>query len=245
MVACPGLNFETPESRFLTPESPEIVGTRTIDLDGELALRGQGLGPGARPGDRVRAAADRAVEQARQLIRPRFIRVSSCVVRRSGASVQVRGTRLEGSAIAEALEGADHVVAAVCTLGVALDARVSSLLADDPLVALALDGLGSAACERLADDVWAEIEAEAAEKGQVVTGPLSPGMIGWPLGEAQCQLFALVDPAPLGVVLTSNGQMIPRKTLSFLVGVGAAVRARSSCPVCSARDRCRFRPSHA
>ncbi len=229
MVACLALDFET----------------RTIPLDVGLALRGLGLGPGARPGERVLAAANRAVEQARQLTSPRCIR--SRHLAGSGpqpGTVRVAQTTLEG-AVADALEGADEVIAVVCTIGPGIDARVSSLLGDDPLAALALDGLGSAACERLAEGICAEIEEEAALAGRRVTGPLSPGMLGWPLADGQRQLFEIVDSAPIGVVLTSSGQMIPRKTLSFLVGTGVAVRPGSSCPACGARDRCKFRTSHA
>lgn len=257
-LACRSLNFDQPltglgnqdsgirchlasESRPLTPE----IGTRTFALDVELALRGQGLGRGARPGERVLAAARLAVEHGVQLIQPRFIRAWVPVVGRHATAVELPAARLDGEAIAQALEGAGRVAVVVCTVGAALDARVSSVLADDPLLALALDGLGSAACERFAEDLFVEIERQAIGDGNQVTGPLSPGMIGWPLLEAQHELFALVDPAPIGVALTSSGQMIPRKTLSFVVGVGADVRALQACPVCGVRDRCKYRPLHA
>ncbi len=225
-------------------EAP-LLGTRTIALDVALALKGQGLSAGARPGERVLAAARRAVEQCADLIRPRFIRSSVPITGCTSAAVELPAGSLQGDAIARALEGANRVAAVVCTIGAPLDERVSTLLAIDPLLALAFDGLGSAACERLAVEVCGEIERQAAGEGNGVTGPLSPGMIGWPLLDAQRQLFALVDPAPLGVVLTSSGQMIPRKTLSFVVGVGPCVRARTPCPACGIGDRCKYRPDHA
>lgn len=222
-----------------------VLGTRTITLDVDLALKGQGLPAGTRPRERVLAAAHDAVEQGADLIRPQFIRASRRILGRTSVAVELPAASLEGEAIVRALEGAERAVAVVCTLGALLDRRVSCLLATDPLLALAFDGLGSGACERLAAEVCDEIGQEAAAEGNCVTGPLSPGMIGWPLREAQRQVFAFVDPAPLGVVLTSSGQMIPRKTLSFIVGVGPGVRARTSCPTCGVGDRCTFRPGHA
>lgn len=222
-----------------------VLGTRTITLDVDLALKGQGLRARTRPHERVLAAAQDAVEQGTDLIRPRFISAAGRILGRTSVAVELPAASLEGEAIAQALDGAERAVAVVCTLGAGLDRRVSCLLATDPLLALALDGLGSGACERLAAGVCDEIAQEAAAEGNCVTGPLSPGMIGWPLREAQRQLFALVDPARLGVVLTSGGQMIPRKTLSFVVGVGPRVRARTSCPTCGVGDRCTFRPDHA
>jgi hypothetical protein len=228
----------------LSLDSP-LLGARVIPLDVALALSGQGLRAGARPGERVLAAARQAVEEARDLVEPRFVRAAAPIIRRTRGTVELPAALLEGEAIARALDGAARVVAIVCTLGPALDRRVSALLRTDPLLALAFDGLGSAACERLAADLCGELGQQAASQGNGVTGPLSPGMIGWRLREAQEQVFALVDPTPIGVALTSSGQMIPRKTVSFVVGVGTSVRAETSCPTCGARDRCKFRPNHA
>jgi hypothetical protein len=222
-----------------------VVGTRTIALDVDLVLIGQGLRAGVRPGARVVAAATRAVEQGSEFVLPRFIRSAVPVVRRTAARVELPSVALEGEAIARAMEGAAAVVAVVCTIGPTLDHRVSALLGVDPLLALAFDGLGSVSCERLSAEVCGEIEREARAEGNCVTGPLSPGMIGWPLADAQRQLFALVDPAPLGVVLMPSGQMIPRKTQSFVVGVGPRVRTQASCPACGIGSRCKYRPDHA
>ncbi len=214
-------------------------------LDVALALAGQGLHASARPGDRVLAAARQAVAQAANLVSGRFIQRTLPVVARNETDIVLPDGSLRGEAIARALDRAKAVVAVVCTIGPALDDRVSALLSSDPLLAMALEGLGSAACERLAGDVMMTIEQQAVAGGNRVTGPLAPGMIGWPLRDAQDELFALIDPMPIGVALTPSGQMIPRKTLSFLVGVGVDVPAHAGCPACGARDRCKFRPDHA
>jgi len=227
----------------LTLDSPHL-GTRTFPLDVASALAGQGLHRDARPGERVLAAARRAVEAGRDLVEGRFVRAAAPMAHHGAAGVEVPHAVLAGEAIGSALEGAGTIVTVVCTIGPRLERRVSALLESDPLLALALDGLGSAACERLAGILCGEIEQHAADHGMRVTGPLAPGMIGWPLLEAQRQVFSLVDAARLGVVLTPSGQMIPRKSLSFVVGIGARVHRRATCPACGARDRCRFRPNH-
>ncbi len=224
---------------------PLLVGARVLPVDVELVLRGQGLREGAHPGERVLDAAHRAVEQAGSLIDARFVRALARVERHGDATVELAGGTLEGGTIAARLEAAESLVAVVCTIGPRIDERVGALLRTDPLLALALDGLGSGACERLANTVWSDIRDGASADGTEVTEPLSPGVAGWPLPGAQHQVFALVDPSVIGVTLMASGQMLPRKTLSFLAGVGAAVRARSSCPACGAKDRCKFRTSHA
>ncbi len=207
-------------------------------------LAGQGLRGRARAGRRVLEAARLAVDHAGTLVDARFARATHRVERHTRDAVVVSAGSLDGRAIADALHGAELVVAVVCTLGPRLDDRVSALLPVDPLLALAFDGLGSAGCEYLAGELYGEIEQQAAAAGTRVTGPLAPGMIGWPLPDAHHQLFALVDPAAAGVTLAAGGQMLPRKTLAFVVGVGDRVSARPACPACGVRDRCKFRPNH-
>ncbi len=221
------------------------IATRAVPLDVDLALSGQGIPAGGRPGERVMAAARSAVAAAGHLVVARFVRAIAPIVAHRRAAVELAAGSLEGEAIAAALEGAEYVVSTVCTIGARLEARVSALLPSDPLGALAYDGLGSAACERFAGELCAEIEEQVAAERVQVTGPLAPGMIGWSLLEAQRQVFALVDPAPIGVVLTPYGQMLPRKSLSFVIGLGPHVKRQAKCSVCAMRDRCKFRGNHA
>ncbi len=110
-----------------------VVGSRTIALDVDLVLAGQGLRRGARPVGRVLEAARRAVELGRDLLLPRFITVTVPIAGRAPARVDVAQASLEGEAIARALEGAQRVVAVVCTIGDLVERRVSALLAVDPL----------------------------------------------------------------------------------------------------------------
>ncbi len=221
---------------------PWLSGTRPITVDVELALKGQGLQPGVRVLPAVLQAAQKAICEAGPVIEGRFVRSITRVERCDRTSVTTSKLRLESPAIAHELANAGDVAAVVCTLGITIDERVAALLTDDPVLALAFDGLGSAACDRLASDLCEEISREASFEGLQVTGSLTPGMIGWPLSAAQAEVFALVDPSPIGVTLLASGQMIPRKSISFIVGIGAEVRPRTSaCERCSARDRCRYK----
>jgi hypothetical protein len=52
---------------------------------------------------------------------------------------------------------------------------------------LALDGLGSAATEALANAACTQTETEAKADGMQASIPLSPGMEGWPTGQGRCR----------------------------------------------------------
>ena len=112
---------------------------------------------------------------------------------------------------------------------------------DDIVLGLAIDGVGSAAVEALANGVCREIELEAAEKGFQTTIPLSPGMIGWGVEEGQPVIFDLMDPSKVGVELSPYYIMAPRKSLSMIIGVGPGINSGERvCDYCAMRETCRY-----
>lgn len=152
------------------------------------------------------------------------------------------GGALSGDLAASLLGAAERVVVAVATIGGALEQRVSVLMADEPLLGLALDGLGTAALGRLSASACRRFGDMASARGWQATVPLSPGMDAWPLAEGQRELFGLVDASGIGVRLMSSCQMVPRKSLSFVLGMGPHVeRGERPCEWCGMRDGCRYR----
>ena len=133
----------------------------------------------------------------------------------------------------------------VCTVGGAIESYTSRLFGVDPVLALALDGVGSAAVEALSVNATRHFEALAAARGCGVTVPLSPGMEGWPVEEGQPQLFTLLDAESIGVTLTESSLMLPGKSLSLLIGMGPDVSSQGAvCDYCAVRATCRYKGSH-
>ncbi len=147
------------------------------------------------------------------------------------------GVSLTGPLVTAHLAGAQYVVAVVCTIGSELEKTVFHLLNTDPLYALALDGLGNAAVELLAQQVCANI---AVQEFMQVSTPLSPGNPEWPVEVGQPQIFSLLDPARAGISLTSGGMMLPKKSMSFIVGLGLEMSQANLCDVCSLKETCRY-----
>jgi hypothetical protein len=220
-----------------------------LSLDVDSVLRGQGADPGA-----IRARSPRVVEAAERALRDAVPLLAPIVAYerldvhdfRHERVVLEGGATLGGPLIAAHLKGARSVVAAVCTVGQAIDDVVSGTLEEDPLFGLALDGLGSAAVEALATSVSNRFEEEASAAGLETTIPLSPGMVGWPVERGQPELFAVVRPAEAGVRLTSTWMMSPRKSVSFVLGIGPDVRTSGrTCDYCSLKDTCRYQDHYA
>jgi hypothetical protein len=118
---------------------------------------------------------------------------------------------------------------------------VSQVLKHDTVFALALDGFGNAAINTLATATCHCFSEAAAADGMDATIPLSPGMMGWPLEVGQKEIFAVLDTDGIGLTLTSHDVMIPRKSLSMVVGLGSQVmKGAKSCDYCSMQATCRY-----
>ncbi|OGO11163.1 MAG: hypothetical protein A2Y93_02085 [Chloroflexi bacterium RBG_13_68_17] len=220
-----------------------------LDLRADHVLRGQGADP-----DVIRARRPRLVAVAEQALRDGLADLSPAVVYRELAAEGLRhetldlegGGRLRGPLIAQHLAGARRVIVAVCTVGESIDTKVHQAMETDPVLGLALDGLGSAATEALASAAASRFERQAAIDGMQATLPLSPGMVGWEVSEGQAQIFALVDPSPAGVVLTPNGMMTPRKSITFVLGIGPGLAGPArACDLCSLHETCRYQDHYS
>jgi hypothetical protein len=212
-------------------------------LSADDILRGQGADPQivrtSKP--RLLAAAEHILAEGLLLLHPAAL-TSQIGVRehRHERILLENGKTLTGSLVTRHFAGAQRVIAVVCTIGPELEQAVSRLLIQDPLAALALDGLGNAAVENLAQLVCGQIgEQIQAEQLQAST-PLSPGSPDWPVEVGQPQIFAMLDSIQAGISLSTSGMMSPKKSMSFVVGLGSEMSQAGMCEVCSLKETCRY-----
>jgi hypothetical protein len=214
-----------------------------ISIGTDEILRGQGADPQivrARKPALLRAA-ERAHAAGLGLLHPMSLTAEVMVQEHRHELIRlVGGMALTGPLVTQQLGGAQRVVAAVCTIGPELESTSASIFSEDPLYALALDGLGNAAVESLAQQVCGQIAEQVKQEGLQASTPLSPGTPEWPVEVGQPQIFALLDPTKAGVNLTSGGMMMPKKSVSFVVGIGQEMSQASMCTVCSLQNTCRY-----
>lgn len=162
------------------------------------------------------------------------------------SSLSSRKPSLSGQLVAQHLARAQSVIIMVCTIGNLLDEMVSSLFKVDSSLAIALDGVGSAAVESLAIQACNYFEAQAKSAGLNTTMPLNPGMVGWPVDQGQLQIFTLLDSESIQVTLNESCMMTPNKSLSMVLGVGVDVSAVGiSCDYCSLKGVCKYQNHYA
>jgi hypothetical protein len=227
----------------------EFDQTWDLHVTADDVIRGQGADPAvirARSTHLV-AVAEKALEEGMSLVRPRVLERRFPVESLRHQQVTLGGgSALKGELIVQHLAPAQELAVVVCTIGRELEERVAELMAREIVYGLALYGVGSAAVEALANTACRRIELQAAERGLQTTIPLSPGMIGWPVEEGQPQIFGLVDGAEIGVTLNPGGVMVPLKSLSMVIGLGAELVARGrTCDYCAMKETCRYQDHYA
>ena len=142
------------------------------------------------------------------------------------------GLALNGSLLNSIFKSAKELVAIVCTIGPRLEERVRDFVAHkDPLRGLLLDGIGSAGVDLLVRKACDVINREVSCRGYQASSRISPGISGFPISE-QRKVFRLADGEQIGVRLTPSLLMIPRKSLSTVIGIGADM------PIWTELERC-------
>jgi len=135
--------------------------------------------------------------------------------------------------ISQALKEASKVILFVLTIGEAIENKVASLSKENnQTTALFLDTVGSIAAEGLADLFQERIKKRFQEKGMAISMRFSPGYCDWPV-EGQKLIFSSLNPIQIGVTLTESMMMIPRKSISGLIGIGKTKKKfPSPCTLC-------------
>jgi len=214
-----------------------------LAIDPDDVLRFQGYKAGVDvPSADVLALFDDALALGSALMRPRAV-LRTLPVARDGDRLTAGGVTLTIPRIAERWGAVEEIVAGVCTIGDALERRVSALWeARDLPLAMMLDSVGSGAVESLAEYVNDQLCQEGIARGVKVTNRVSPGYGGWDVAE-QRLLWRLCPGDAVDVSINEACFMSPTKTITILVGIGIAARVDdyfTQCARCWMRD-CAYR----
>lgn len=218
----------------------EIVKDLHFALETEHILRGQGIDP-AKASELLTRTASEMLDEARTLFKPVAIYGSVTVSDFQDDNVIFDGGSFSGPLVARAFTGASKLILSVCTIGPELEERVAELMDGDMMHAMALDGAGSAAVSEVSRRLRERIARSAESDGLKAGMKANPGQEGWPI-EQQRTLFHVLPAHQIGVRLTESCLMIPRKSVSFVVGIGGGMCTEGvTCDFCSKREHCQWR----
>ena len=207
-----------------------------LSLNPSEVLRRQGLGRGAkvRPEIRLLIRELLASLNKSRLLEPavayEYYRVRSM----DGSRISLEGDKaLHGPLLPAIFPEAKELAVILVTIGPKLEKQVTDYSKKGAaLQGMTLDGIGSAAVDKLVAEFLRLIATEVSSRGYEISSPVGPGMPGFPLTE-QWNLLGLVKAGEIEVTLTSSGMMVPRKSTSMVMGVGPQMTRWTQAEVCA------------
>lgn len=205
-----------------------------VAIEHDAVLGFLGYPAGRQPPQRIARLLDDVLPEARSLARARGATMPFDVERAADVGLEP--------------EIADALMIGLCTAGPDIEDRVRVLAAKgDATRALLFDAAGSAAAEEAADALGALVCSAAPDSHRdPLQCRLSPGYGRWSL-DWQRALFAILPHEEIGVRLLDSLLMVPRKSISFAMWLGAKSRPSRGLAGCvrCALAHCRYRRAAA
>lgn len=218
------LNIETTRNRF-------DINTRRVFGD-------IGYAADCKPSARMVSLVDDYVEHAGELIDPLYSYAIKDILLVRGPYVIIEGSIVfESEVIARLLEQCEKVAVLTLTIGRHLEETAYQLAKDGHILqAAVLEAIGSDAAERLADFVQNKISDVANSMGLCDSRRFSPGYCDWDVSQ-QRMVFQAMNGNRAGIRLTEGCLMLPRKSISGIIGLGPpSVKDYNPCQTCDKQD---------
>ena len=149
----------------------------------------------------------------------------------------------KGNDVRAMLAPCREAVLLAATLGAESERLLLRMQAKDAAQALLLDAVLSAAIEAVLDAREEALRGELAVQGRYLTDRFSPGYGDMPLAQTREICEVLGAQRAIGLTVSAGGVMIPRKSVTAILGISDVPVARrpAGCEGCAARETCALR----
>ena len=193
--------------------------------------------------DELDSTIDKMTELCLQLAEPKFT-YGYFNPEYSDEAVTISGTHitLRGNDIYRHLKGAKYFAVMAVTLGMNVERKIMLLEKTSMTEALIFDSAANACIESAAEYVNSLISEESKSKNMYTNYRYSPGYGDFPI-EMQNSLIPLLRcQTAIGLSVTENSIMIPRKSITAIIGVFDSPQTdKTSCEMCSMYHKCNIR----
>lgn len=207
----------------------KIIKNIKFKIDEEEVLRYQGYSKNKvkNPSEVILQITRGEITRGHNLFEPQGIYSSTKIKQISFSDGRVdleNGFSLNFSnSIINLLEGTSYLVLGVVTIGSSLENKVSEFFTQGEYPqAIALDAVGTVAVESLSRYIRNLVCQEAKEQYFKTTRYFSPGYGDWDISQ-QKDIFKIIPTNKIGVSLTESCMILPRKSLSWIIGAGKKI----------------------
>lgn len=149
----------------------------------------------------------------------------------------------QGGDVRKMLAPCHEAVLLAGTLGAESERLLLRMQAKDAAQAVILDAVLSAAIEAVLDQQESALRRELSAQNLYLTDRFSPGYGDMPIGQTREICEVLLTQKAIGLTVSAGGIMIPRKSVTAVMGISRTPveRRASGCEGCAARETCALR----
>ena len=163
---------------------------------------------------RVETSILEMISLSKKLLQPKYA-ISFATKKIKDNEIFLDNLCINSKDIFKLLENSNLVCGFIATIGFSIDTKISFFLErKDIMSAFILDSIGSVAIEELVENICKDINLEYG----TTTMRFSPGYGDWGI-QNQKQFLQWLGASKLGIALSPTFQMIPRKSVSALLGI--------------------------
>lgn len=217
-----------------------IKTAQIINIDSKQILNQIGYYDDYEPSQKIKSIVDDYIENYHNLIESSYSYTFRNIESVEGDYVYLdESIVLESKVISALCKRCDKAAVFVMTIGSHLEDMVD-YLAQSGLVlqATVLDAIGSGAAEQMAGLIEERIKNVAGMRNQVISRRFSPGYCDWNVDQQE-MIFRLMNDDTAGVSITDDYLMIPRKSVSGIIGIGDienGIEEYNPCVTCIKQD---------
>ncbi len=189
----------------------------------------------------TQAFLDICIKTMTDSVKPRFCYRIFSLESRDSIVLPECSLPLPGESIKKHLNGCGECVLLAATLGIEADNLIRISEAESMTQAVIYDACATELTEVLCDRAEEEIKL-SLPYGLHLTSRFSPGYGDFPI-TLQHRILEILDaPRKLGLTVTEHSLMLPRKSVTAILGITTAPchKTKHHCAACSFKEQCQF-----
>jgi len=188
---------------------------------------------------------EESIKEVRDLIKPRYVYKFFNIMRKEeGMYLSHSNFNLVGENIKNHLAKSEVCALMAVTIGNNVDTKIRYYEKINMTKALILDACATAAIEEICENVCKKLKEIVHKENKVLTSRYSPGYGDLPI-DIQKSFLAILDAGnTIGLTASSHNILIPRKSVTAIVGVIEKEDKNTeeiNCLNCNKYDSCTFR----
>jgi hypothetical protein len=202
-----------------TMRKTEVTGLNSIrvEITEKALFKRIGGSQNRKVSTRIKAGIKKAVEEVSHYMEAKAIYSILPVMKENGSIILYGGFSFKSSNLGVLFASCDKAAVFLVTIGPEIERVINEYMDSHPHYGVILDAAASAAAEATARYTQNYIDRKLSQE-EKTTLRYSPGYCDWPISE-QREIFKILPHETIGVELSDDSFMSPRKSVSGVIGI--------------------------